>query len=66
MLHYAFITISRDGNVVPTDKFMDCYELKDWRSVPVPRLALKLTCTYLDKYMWDVQTKKGVKTTEIE
>ena len=61
MLHDKFITIGDNGHVTPTDKFLVCNELNDWKSVPAPRLALKLTCTYLDKYLWDVQTKEGVK-----
>ena len=40
--------------------------MNDWKSVPVPRLALKLTCSHLDKYLWDVQTKKGAKNSEVE
>ena len=66
MVHDQFIEIQQNGEVLPTEKFLYNYELNDWKSVQVPRLALKLTCTYLDKYLWEAQTKKGVKSSEIE
>lgn len=50
---------------MPTEQFKICKELNDWKVVQVPRLALKLTCSYLDKFLWDVKVKKGVKTREI-
>ena len=50
---------------MPTEQFKTCKLLNDWKVVQVPRLALKLTCSYLDKFLWDVKVKKGVKTQEI-
>ena len=35
-------------------KFDLCYELSDWKTVPVPRLALKQMCTHLDRYLYAV------------
>ena len=55
LMQDQFIEIrASDGMVIPRDKFLVCYEVDDWKSVQVPRLALKIICTYLDKYLWEV------------
>ena len=51
--------------MVPTEEFNVCKELNDWKGVQVPRLAMKLSCSYLDKFLWDIKVKKGVKMNEI-
>ena len=51
---------------MPREKFLVCYEVDDWKSVKVPRLALKIVCTYLDRYLWDAQTKKNKKATDVD
>ena len=66
LLHNDFIRVQPDGHVKTTDKFKLCQSLNDWKAVPVPRLALKLTCTHLDKYLYAIQTKRPNKPGEIE
>ena len=52
LLQDQFIEIKAWGKVTPSEKFLVCHKLDDWKSVAVPRLALKQICTYLDKYLW--------------
>ena len=40
--------------------------MSDFKTVPVPRLALKLACTQLDKYLYSVQNKRPSKPGEVE
>ena len=47
-------------------KFDLCFELHDWKTVPVPRVALKQMCTHLDRYLYAVQTKRNKKPGEVE
>ena len=66
LLHNDFIRVSSSGSVKPTKKFDLCYELSDWKTVPVPRLALKINCTHLDKYLYGYQNKRPIKPGEVE
>ena len=66
MIQGAFIKIDTDGLICPTEKFTVCHYVDDWKSVQVPRLALKIICTYLDKYLWEVNTKKNKKVIEVD
>ena len=66
LLHNDFIRISSTGRVRGTKKFDMCYELSDWKTVPVPRLGLKMTATHLDKYLRAIQYKQPEKPGEIE
>ena len=66
LLHNDFIRIASNSYVKTTKKFDLCLSLNDWKQVPVPRLALKLTCTHLDKYLYAIQNKKPNKPGEIE
>ena len=66
LLQNDFIRISSTGKVKKTPKFELCHELSDWKTVPVPRLALKQICTHLDKYLYALQNKKPKKPGEVE
>ena len=66
LLQNDFIHISQNGEVQTGKKFDLCYELSDWKTVPVPRLALKQMCTHLDRYLYAVQNKRNKKPGEVE
>ena len=66
LLQSDFIHISADGAVKTGKKFDLCYELSDWKTVPVPRLALKQMCTHLDQYLFAFQNKRPKKPGEVE
>lgn len=51
MLHSHVIQIDLSGTVTTTDEFWKCHRLSDWKSVPVPRLALKTNCNRVDSFI---------------
>ena len=66
LIQNDFIHIRSSGKVERAKKFDLCNEMNDWKTVPVPRLALKQICTLLDKYLYALQTKKLKKPGEVE
>ena len=66
LLQNDFVRISSSGRIVGTKKFDLCHELSDWKTVPVPRIALKQICTHLDNYLYAMQNKKTKRPGELE
>ena len=48
MLHNGFLEVGAKGMVLPTPEYVKCRNLKDWNSVPVPRVAMKMICSKFD------------------
>ena len=55
MLHNGFIYVTPAGIVLPTPEYIKCRDLKDWNSVPVPRVALKMICSKFDDIIRSVK-----------
>lgn len=42
MLQSKFVTLLPNGDVKPSDKFLECLKINDWTPLTVPRLSAKL------------------------
>lgn len=65
LLQNRFIEIS-ENTVVATDLFLKCEALCDFTAVPLPRVAVKINCSFIDTYIRNIQMKVKQRKGEIE
>lgn len=66
MLHNGVIRVDSHGAVLPTQEFIKCSKLSDWKNVPVPRLALKINCTRIDAFIQSVRDNPRKRPGDLE
>lgn len=66
MLHNGVIRVDSNGAILPTQEFIKCNKLSDWKSVPVPRLALKINCTRIDRLIQSVRDNPRKRPGDLE
>lgn len=66
LLQNDFIIIDNVGKVGMQPKFVTCMQLNDYSSVPVPRFAIKINTSAVDRYLQATLTKTRPRPGEVE
>jgi len=66
LLQNNFIMVDNSGTVVQCSKFKNCLKLSDFTTVPTPRLAVKINCSYLDRFLNSIMSKVNKRPGELE
>jgi hypothetical protein len=66
LLQNDFIVIDNVGKVGMEPKFVTCMQLNDYSPVPVPRFAIKINTSSVDRYLQATLTKTRLRPGEVD